>query len=536
MAKFNTAGAMPNLMKQNDLLKKQKGQMTLGSAPINPGQVLTSMPKPAQGGVPSVSQMNMQSFSGGPEPMKGGVPSLNQVQTSLPQPQTQAPSSFDGSLKNLKQQTGQSFKDQFGIKKADATNLQKNLAKDFLGGNFQPGDLTAANVDQFTGKGGKIQVDQNQLSQGNLSFLNKDKMIGQNRALSESLIGGPALQEASNFQYDLPESNIPQVTNDLQNQAAGANAAGGQLVGQGAGDIGSSINNLLGVQAGQTAAANRFGQDRETQLAQLQELQQQALNPDAAISPEARQRLQADADARRAEVQNIGNDMNSLFDRQVASDAARMANTGVLDSITASNTLGRRSADLDIAKNQLFQKANEQSRQDLINEATGLRGTAQAGAGLFGGLGSASGGLVADLLGKQSQTAGQTGQLGLGQAGLGVDLMKTGQAGNIAAGQLGLAGREQEANLQTSELGQRLLGDQTTLQNSEAYRNSQLNRNVTRQQMALQEELLALQQNNPGLFSQIAGLLGGGAGLALGGPVGGIAGAAIGKGVGSFFQ
>lgn len=245
-----------------------------------------------------------------------------------------------------------------------------------------------------------------------------------------------------------------------------------------------AVSGLLG--AGQQA-----GRDRQTALREVQELQQRALAPN--LDAETRRFFQNMADERRAEVESEfaqGGGIANQFERLGASNIAQLANRGVLDATTGAQTIARQNVDLAALRNQLLNQAAEQSRQELLGEREGIRGTATQ----FGGL--------------QGQLATAAGQLQ--------------QSGLQGAGQLGLQARDQAAQEQLAEVGQRLLGSQTALQNIQSLRNQRFNRQQAREQAALQQKLI----------DQMGSQLGGGLGSLIGGGLG-LATAAI-PGVGPF--
>lgn len=253
---------------------------------------------------------------------------------------------------------------------------------------------------------------------------------------------------------------------------------------------GEVVQGLLGT-------AQQAGQDREQALQEVQELQARALAPN--LDAETRAFFQEMADARRAEVESEfapGGGISNQFERQGAANLASLANRGVIDSTTGAQTMARQNVDLAALRQSLLNQAAEQSRQDLLGERTGIRSTATQ----FGGL--------------QGQLAGQAGQLQ--QAGLGT------------AGQLGLQGRQLESELQLAEIGQRLLGSQTALQNIQSLRNSRFNRRQGREMADLQRQLIESQLNGGGLLSTLGSAAGMGLGFAAGGPIGSAIGSKIG--------
>lgn len=228
--------------------------------------------------------------------------------------------------------------------------------------------------------------------------------------------------------------------------------------------IDSSIQGLLG-------AGRKAGEDREAALREVAEMQARALAPN--LDPETRRFFQDMADERRAEVQSRfaeGGDVYNQFERQGAANLAQLANRGVIDTTTGSQALARQNVDLAALMNNLLNQASEQSRQDVLDERTGIRGAATE----FG-----------KLQGDIANVSGQLAQQGLG-----------------TAGQLGLQNRQLESELQLAEVGQRLLGNQTALQNIQSLVNNRFNRRQAREMAELQKQLIEDQLNN-GLFGGI---------------------------------
>lgn len=261
--------------------------------------------------------------------------------------------------------------------------------------------------------------------------------------------------------------------------------------------IDASVQGLLG--AGQQA-----GRDREAALAEVKAMQARALAPN--LDPETRRFFQDMADQRRAEVESefaVGGGIANQFERLGASNIASLANRGVIDSTTGAQTMARQNVDLAALRNQLLNQASEQSRQDVLAERTGIRGAATE----FG-----------SLQGQLANAAGQLQQYGLG-----------------TAGELGLKNRDLEAQLQLAEVGQRLLGSQTALENIQSLRNNRFNRVQAREQAALQQKLIKELLGGNGLWGTLGTLAGTGIGAAFGGPAGATAGAQIGGQLGRSF-
>jgi hypothetical protein len=382
-------------------------------------------------------------------------------------------------------------------------------ANNLLGGNLKfsqaggrttldPNKLASArDLQPFTGPGGKVKYDP---FSNNTIAQNKRKTPNQFREqqvsdISSNLAQGPALQEASNFQFqNLPETQG--YMNQLQGASRGAMRASGQNLRAGMQNTQDAVGNILSTQDRMGAFADQSGAAKEQARQELGDLQRQALSPD--LDPMQRAFFQQRADERLAEVNNIEGGLVDAFQRQRASDAAQLAARGVLDSGTASNVMGERERRLGLDINQLQREAGEISRQEVGKEREGIRGAAGQFGGIQSGQSLGEGGLVAQLLGSRGQLGGTLGQLGLGQGGIGAELAKYGIGGMSELGQLGLASRGQEADLQQAELSTRLMGDQTQLNNLQALINQELGRYATRKGLGYQQELFDQMQKDRG--------------------------------------
>ena len=382
-------------------------------------------------------------------------------------------------------------------------------ANNLLGGNLkfsQAGGRTTLDPNRvpnyrdlqpFMGAGGKVKYDP---YTGKGVAASKRKTPGQIREqqisnVSTNLAQGPALQEASNFQFqNLPETQG--YMNQLQGASRGAMRAAGQNLGAGMQNTQDAVGNILSTQDRMGAFADQSGAAKEQARQELGDLQRQALSPD--LDPMQRAFFQQRADERLAEVNNIEGGLVDAFQRQRASDAAQLAARGVLDSGTASNVMGERERRLGLDINQLQREAGEISRQEVGKEREGIRGAAGQFGGIQSGQSLGEGNLVAQLLGSRGQLGGTLGQLGLGQGGIGAELAKYGIGGMSELGQLGLASRGQEADLQQAELSTRLMGDQTQLNNVQALENQELARAATRRGMRQQQQLFDQMGNNKG--------------------------------------
>tara|TARA_R110000822_G_scaffold138001_3_gene275520 strand:+ start:13125 stop:14510 length:1386 start_codon:yes stop_codon:yes gene_type:complete len=374
----------------------------------------------------------------------------------------------------------------------------------------------------FLGKAGRVKFDPTT----GAFIKKKDRMKAGKFAIHEAG-QSDALDEAKNL--DL-ESGLPegpdQAIADLIGTGGAVVRGGENLVNAGQGTTRTAIESLLGTR---DTAANQAGNEaatREAALAEVSNLQRQALSPelDAATRAEFQQR----ADARRSEVQGIEGGMVDAFQRGRASDLAKLSASGVLDSTTGSNALGERERRLAQDIFGLNQQANETSRQEQLGERTRIGETA----GQFGGLQSqqagTAGSLLSSLIGTEAGIGQSIGSIGQGQSSIGADLIGAGIGATGKAGDLGLGNRGQEADIDLAELGTKVGASQTELANLIAIRDSDLNVKLTKEQARRLAELEAAKEGGGGALGTA---IGGGLGFAVGGP----AGAAIGAGIGSKF-
>lgn len=365
---------------------------------------------------------------------------------------------------------------------------------------LQAGNIPSmAEMQPFLGGAGKVKYDP---FTGNL-IDKKDRVSPEKyrnqmaNEISFDLAQGPALKEASNFQFQ----NLPEVQgylNQLQGATQNILGTGQQSLQQGQGLVGDSVNNILGTQGRMLSASEQSTMAKEQARQELADLQRQALSPD--LDPYQRAFFQQRADERLSEISNLEGNLMDAFQRQRAGDTAQLAARGVLDSSTAGNVMGERERRLALDLNQLQREAGEISRQEVNKEREGIRGAAGQFGGLQAGQATGEGGLIAQLLGQSGQLGGTMGQLGLGQAGLGADLAKSGLSGMSQLGQLGLQNRGQEADLQQAALSTRMMGDQMQLQNLQSLINQILGRRATRQGMDLQQGLYDQYMGDQGGF------------------------------------
>ena len=388
-----------------------------------------------------------------------------------------------------------------------AAGRQSGTQPRYTPGNQIP---TRAEMEPFLGSGGRVAYDPitgKKIPQNKRLTPNQYRnMVGTD--ISYNLATGPALQEASNFQFqNLPPSIMQQGGAYDQLMGASQNVMGGYNANMqgGQGLLDKATQGILGTQAKMGAGAENAAGAQEQARAELQNLQRQALSPD--LDPMQRAFFQQRADERLAEISDMEAGLVDAFQRQQAGDVADLAARGVLDSTTASNVMGERGRRLGLDLATLRQQAGELSRQDIGKERERLGQAATQFGGLQGSQAATQGGLLAQLLGSQGTLGAQLGGLGTQQQGVAAELAKMGISGLGMGGELGLKGREQEAGLQQAELSTRMMGDQLQLQNIQALLNQMLGRKATQQGMDYQKQLMD-QYNNQGInwFNKIYGL------------------------------
>lgn len=358
--------------------------------------------------------------------------------------------------------------------------------------------LTRESLQPYLGKGGNVAI--NPYTGQPIAQEDKVKpgqyMRQDLNNQSRELLNGPAIQEAQNFQFNVPDSGVQGLLPQMSGAASGLLSGGQNALQAGQGLTQGGAQALLG-NIGQTGqVAQQSGQERSQALAQLQDLQQRALSPN--IDPAQRQMLQAMADETRANINTRfaeGGDVANQFNRQNAADVAQLAARGVLDSQTGANVIGRRQADLGALQANLLSQADQQANQRIIDEQNRITQAAGAFGGIQGGQATGAGGLLSNLLGTQGQSASQLGGLGTAQQGIGAQLSGLGLQGLNQAGQLGLADQGQQADMQQAALSTRMMGNQLGLQNIQSFLNQQLGRQATKQQMDYFTQLM--QQMNP---------------------------------------
>lgn len=354
-----------------------------------------------------------------------------------------------------------------------------------------------------------FQQGKNVLSTGTGGRVNVDPVTGQSiprdqRVTPETFIRraratSGAVNEASNFNFDLPDSGAAQAqqgamnaVGNIQNYAGQLGQAGANLIGAGADAIGSNIA-ATGLGAG--VANMRSGQA----LGQLQGLQQASLNPQ--ISPEASALLGNFGQQRMQEAGALESNLMDAFGRQRGSDLRQLAASGTLDSTTAANTLSNRDTQLGLALNQLYSQAAEKNRGDVLQERGRVDEAARQFGNIQGTQATGQSGVMADLLRSQAYGASNLGSLGSEQAKQALAGMQAGGALGLQAGELGIANVNQLGNQQLAELGQRLLGQQTGLQNLESLRNNDFNRANTKLSMDYIKQLMNPQEQ--GFFGKV---------------------------------
>ena len=421
-------------------------------------------------------------------------------------------------------------------------NIQNKVESGNLNLVTDPMKTTKGQLKPFLGKGGnKLAVDP---ITG--QAFGKGQRISAKQWLRQQRASGDAVDEAKDFEFDVPESGAgaaqdaamgtaKQIGDTAQNLLGGGGqqiSTGGQIAQQGA----DALQGVLGAGGAQGGLALMNQQEALRQMGQLQ---------NTALDPTINNPMfDANRQARINEAQALESNLMDAFARNRGADVANLAARGVLDSTTAENTMSARDAQLGLALNQLLSQANETSRQELLGERQRVGDVAQAFGQNQSLQAAQQGGIAGDVLRTQGTAGSNLGNLGLGQQGVGTNLAGLGagllgDAGQLqlGAGALGISNVNQLAQLQLAELGQRLMGQQTGLGNLESIRNADLNRGMVRKNMAYLEELRKQAASGGGL--SLSGM-GGGAmtGAAIGSVVPGVgtlAGGAIGAGLGGLF-
>ena len=160
-----------------------------------------------------------------------------------------------------------------------------------------------------TGTGGRVNVDP-----VTGQSIAKDQRVTPETFMRRAMATGGAVNEASNFGFDLPDSGAAEAqrmamdtAGNIQNYAGQLGQTGANLIGAGADAIGSNIA-TTGLGAG--IANMRSGQA----LGQLQGLQEASLNPQ--MSPEASALLGSFGQQRMQEAQNLESNLMDAFGRQ----------------------------------------------------------------------------------------------------------------------------------------------------------------------------------------------------------------------------
>lgn len=286
--------------------------------------------------------------------------------------------------------------------------------------------------------------------------------------------------------------------------------------GEQVGNIRPSVQNTI--DRIKTQIGQRSGQE-QTELGQLQSLQQRALDPTVDSS------FGTEAERRRQEIEKrfaLGGASQQQFGRDLANSLADLAASGQTSGTTAANALARLTTDFGSKRAEQLFAADELSRQQELDERQAIRGSAGQFGGIRSGLAGQQASLINDLIGREQagtqQLAGlaelegqlgiQRSSLGSGQFGQGANLTGTGfDALNKALG-LGLETRGQEASLQLAQQQQREQARQGIL---DLLRRKDLDK----QQKELLEAQLKAIEASTSSSSGIGGILGGIAGAFL---------------------
>ena len=242
----------------------------------------------------------------------------------------------------------------------------------YQGDLLQPGTMpTKTELQPYLGSGGNVRFDPYTGQKIPQDKRVKPEKFRKQQAMETSwdLTTGPALQEASNFQFqNLPASIMQQGGAYDQLMGASQGLMGGYNTNmqRGQGLLDQATQSILGTQAKMGAGADTATMAKEQARAELQNLQRQALSPE--LDPMQRAFFQQRADERLAEISDMEAGLVDAFQRQQASDVADLAARGVLDSTTASNVMGERGRRLGLDLATLRQQAGELSRQEQAKE------------------------------------------------------------------------------------------------------------------------------------------------------------------------
>jgi hypothetical protein len=424
------------------------------------------------------------------------------------------------------------FQDIFGVKKADtqAGGFRQNLFN-----QFKSGEVAMPTANSITSESA-LQPFINPKTGNSIfdartgTFKKPGEGINPGQAFINANRTGGALEDARNFD----PSQVGDTAGGLaKSQAPQTQEMANQMLGIGAGNMGSGTGYIESALGQFANLAPKFEMSRQNALGELESLQQQALSPELSAGQRAfyqdlADRRRADIDSRFAE----GGDIADVFGKQRQSDLAVLQNRGVLDSGTGANTLAARDLGLAGQYNLMRQQANEQDAQGLINERNATRQSATAFGGLQSQQAAQQGNSLLSSLAGISSGGGAIGQLGLGAGSLGVNL------GSLAnqQQQLDLANRQQAFNEALAALGTNVNAQQTQLGNVFTGRNNYQNLLSLKQQREL-NEIMAQMAGASGKtdWSKLIGGVAGGALGALGGPLGSAVGSQVGSGIGGMF-
>lgn len=389
-----------------------------------------------------------------------------------------------------------SFKDLFGVKKSDTQRggKRRQLYRQLQSGNLTlppAGSIGASSVQDLTTSLAPFMNKQGKSIYNPMTgtFYAPGEAESVQNIFKKINATGGALEEGRNFNFD----NVPTFGGE-GSQMPQTQSMANQMLGIGAGNIGSGTGYIQSALEQFQGIAPQFEMSRQNALNELQSLQQQALSPQ--MSAEQRGFYQDLADRRRADIDTRfaeGGDIADMFQKQRQSDLAVLQNKGVLDSGTGANTLAARDLGLAGQYNLMRQQANEQNAQDLINERNAMRGAA----GTFGGYQSQQAAQQGNsMLSALSGIAGggqDIGQLGLGAGSLGVNL------GSLAnqQGLLDLERRKQAVDEAMGAYGIRAGSQQTQLGNLQSMTNDWRNWQAMLAQIGLiNEQKQALENSN----------------------------------------
>lgn len=404
------------------------------------------------------------------------------------------------------------------------------------GNPFNNPSPTQPNFDFVTDKKGRVKVN---------PFTGKKIKNKKNRFTPEEAAAklNPAgLPDGFEF-TDIPDSGVQTGFNpnsptgsagDLSNQGQSFVAEGREVLEQGQGLVDSGgqlidrgvdflFDQAPGIEETRDSIRDFRGGvvDREqAQLAEIDDLQAKALNPE--FDPETRRGFQEAADRRRANINarfDVGGTQGDLFAKQQADEIANLVNSNILDSSTGAQAIGNLASSLVKARNEQLFAADEQSRAEELAERERIGQAATDFGGISGNLAQTSaalgGQLFADELGAGqllSSIGTDAAGIGAGEQAVGAELQNianqlfgTGAGAQESALRLGLDEQGQQADLQLAQTGQDAALKQAIFDNFNFQRNNNFNRRTIKDQLELLRELNSQSSSGGGFLGGIFG-------------------------------